>query len=241
MSVVTKRRCGNSELELSVIGIGGWSFGGGEYWGEQDQKDNLEVISKALSYGCTYFDTAEAYDNGASEKALGDVLKKCENGDQAVIGTKILPGNCAPKVIREHLKKSLERLQVPSIDLYMVHWPIDTNPSPPPGTPEDEIPDTKAAFETLAALQKEGLIKHIGISNFGVEQMKSALATGAKIVVNQLPYGLFLRSIETEILPFCVSHGIGVIGYSPLLQGLLTGKYSSLDELPDFRYSLCFL
>ena len=93
----------------------------------------------------------------------------------------------------------------------MVHWPIDTNPAPPAGTPEDEIPDVKSAFETLAQLQNEGLVKYIGISNFGVQQMTAALATGldllisaltpsgVKIAVNQLPYGLFLRSIELEV------------------------------------------
>jgi len=230
---VPTRKCGDSSLELSAIGIGGWSFGGGEYWGAQESSDISDVIVKALEFGCTYFDTAEAYDEGKSELALGQALQ-AHPSPLALVGTKILPGNCAPKVMREHLQKSLERLQLPFVHLYMVHWPLDTNPVPE-GTPLDEVPDVKSAFATLAELQKEGLIKHIGISNFGVKQMTEALATGVKIAVNQLPYGLFCRTIELEIIPFCQEHGIGVIGYSPLLQGLLTGKYKTIDEVPDYR------
>jgi len=233
MAVAT-RKCGDSSLELSVIGIGGWSFGGGDYWGPQQQADINAVIGKALEYGCTYIDTAEAYDDGKSEEAIGIALKQDKNSSKAILGTKVLPGNCAPKVLREHLQQSLTRLQVPSIDLYMVHWPLDTNPVAP-GTPEDQIPNVTTTFETLIQFQNEGLIKHIGISNFGVQQMTEVLATGAKIAVNQLPYGLFLRSIEHEIIPLCQSKGIGIIGYSPLLQGLLTGKYTSLDDLPSYR------
>jgi len=90
-------------------------------------------------------------------------------------------------------------------------------------------------LKTLKELQNEGKIKHIGVSNFGVRQLRDALATGVTIPVNQLPYGLFLRSIEYELLPFCIAQGIGVIAYSPLLQGVLTGKYKSADEMPEYR------
>jgi aryl-alcohol dehydrogenase-like predicted oxidoreductase len=217
-----------------VIGIGGWQFGGGDYWGGQDQKDINDVVAKALESGCTYFDTAQAYDDGKSEIALGNALKQVPDSSKAIIGTKIMPGNAAPKLLRKAVQVSLERLQIPCIHLLMLHWPTDTNPMPA-GTPADEIPDVKSTFQTLIELQNEGLIKHIGLSNFGVQQMKEVLATGVKIVINQLPYGLFLRMIELEIIPFCQEHGIGVIGYSPLLQGLLTGKYTSIDELPDYR------
>jgi len=226
------RRCGSSDFTLSELGVGGWSFGGGEYWGEQEQADIDAVTKKALEQGVYYFDTAEAYDNGKSEEALGKALKTLPEDlrAKAVIGTKVLPNHCAPKVLREHLEKSLKRLQLESVDLYMVHWPI-----PAPTEEGEDVPNVTSAFKTLVELQKEGLIKHIGVSNFGVKQLTEALQTGATIVVNQLPYGLFLRTIEIEVLPLCKEHGIGVIGYSPLLQGILTGKYNSIDEIPDYR------
>jgi len=151
-----------------------------------------------------------------------------------LIGTKVVPQNCTPKKLRESLENSLKRLQTDHVFLYMVHWPLDTHKFPP-DTPKEDIPDTVSCFETLKKLQQEGKITHIGVSNFGVKQLKDALSTGVNIVVNQLPYGLFLRSIEYEIIPYCVEQGIGVVGYSPLLQGLLAGKYDSIDAMPDYR------
>jgi len=227
---VPRRKCGKFDFELPVLGLGGWSFGSGDYWGAQEQKDVDEVVELGISVGANYFDTAEAYDGGKAETALGIALK----GKQGIIGSKVLPQNCTPEKLRQSLNNSLKRLQVDNLFLYMVHWPLDTHKFPPE-TPESDIPQVSTCFETLKELQKAGKITHVGVSNFGVAQLKVALATGIQITVNQLGYGLFLRSIEYDVLPFCRENGIGVIGYSPLLQGLLTGKYKTIDEMPDWR------
>jgi len=135
--------------------------------------------------------------------------------------------------------------------LYMVHWPISANSmSHFVGTPtatgsrdyattghvdSAAVPPTTRAFNDLVALQSEGKIRHIGVSNFGVKQLAEALATGAKIVVNQICYNLIFRAVELEILPFCKAHNIGVFAYSPLMQGLLTADYTSADQVPVYR------
>jgi len=228
---IARRKCGKFDFDLPVFGLGGWAFGSGDYWGKQEQQDINEVVDLGLSVGANFFDTAEGYDAGKAEEALGNAIK----GKQGVlVGSKVLPQNCTPQKLRQSLDKSLARLHATSVFIYMVHWPTDTHKSPE-GTPASDIPHVTTCFETLKELQKEGKIVHIGVSNFGVKQLKDALQTGVKIVLNQLPYGLFLRSVEFEILPFCQHEGIGVIAYSPLLQGILSGKYESIDAIPDYR------
>ena len=216
-----RRCCGSSDLELPVIGVGCWSFGGGEYWGPQEQSDVDAVVDKALAVGCNYFDTAEAYNDGKSETALGRALKG--RRPEAIIGTKVTPTNTEPGRLRKSCEASLRRLDTDYIDLYMVHWAI----RPPLST--------GAAFETLLELQREGKIRHIGVSNFGATQLAEALSTGAQIAVNQLAYSLLSRAIEMEIAPLCRRKGIGVLAYSPLVQGLLADKYPSIDEMPANR------
>jgi len=188
-----------------------------------------------VSFGINSIDTAEAYDNGSSETEIGRVFNSNTSLDrkQVIIGTKVPPQKCAPQILRHHLEESLKRLMTDYVDIYMVHWPIDTSPTT--DMKEDEIPNVKSCFETLIALQKEGLIRHIGVSNFGVIQLKEALSTGATIAVNQVNYSILTRAIEFEVLPFCKSHGIGIVSYMSLLQGILTGKYSSLDLIPENR------
>ncbi len=211
-----KRRCGNSDLELSVLGVGCMSFGGGAYFGPQTQQDVGEVVNTALDHGITYFDTAESYDAGRSEEALGLALKGCR--ERATIGTKVSPEFTQPDVLRQHCEMSLRRLQTDWIDLYMIHWPIAKEAM-------------EGAFSTLEALKKEGKIRSIGVSNFGIQQLSEAQAAGAKMAANQLIYNLLARAIETDILPACRQAGIGVIGYMPLMQGLLTGRYSRAEEM----------
>ena len=218
--MIERRAYGSSGASLPVLGIGCWAYGGGDYWGPQDQTDVDAVVAKALDEGINYFDSAEAYNDGRSEEALGRALKG--RRQEAIIGTKVLPNNCAPSVLRQHCEASLQRLQTDTIDIYMVHWPIVGS-------------SVIEAFATLGKLQAEGKIKSIGVSNFGVQQLEEALSTGARIEVNQLCYNLLSRAIETEILPFCARHQIGVLAYSPLLQGLLTGKFHSADEMPSNR------
>jgi len=124
--------------------------------------------------------------------------------------------------LREHCEASLRRLGTDTIDLYMVHWPIT----------EYSVAD---AFATLADLKREGKIRHIGVSNFGVQQMTEALATGVELAANQLAYSLLTRSIELEIMPMCREKGIGILPYMPLMQGLLAGKYRTPDDVPPLR------
>lgn len=216
------RRLGKSPIEISVLGIGCWSFGGGDndYWGLQDQRDVEAVVEAALDRGVNYFDTAEAYNQGRSEESLGKALEG--RRDEAIIGSKIGPQNTEPSVLRAHCEASLRRLRTDRIDLYMIHWPITDH-------------STVDAFATLEDLRSEGKIRAIGVSNFGVEQLREALDTGVRFDSNQLCYNLLSRGIEEEIMPLCAAHEIGIVGYMPLLQGFLADKFKTPDEIPEVR------
>ncbi|MCD6519044.1 MAG: aldo/keto reductase [Anaerolineae bacterium] len=218
-----KRRLGTSEIEVSVFGLGCWPLGGGPGWGDQDERESIATVHAALDYGINFFDTAEGYNNGRSEEVLGKALE--DRRDKALIATKVSPTNTEPATLRAHCEASLRRLRTDYIDLYQVHWPIW------PAT-NNSVED---AFATLLDLQQEGKIRAIGVSNHGVEQLRQVLATGVPIVSNQLCYNLLSRAIESEILPFCREHGLGVITYMGLMQGLLAGIYRSPDEVPPFR------
>ena len=210
-----RRTCGESGIEISPMGIGCWSYGGGDYWGPQAQSDVTAVANAALDAGINFFDTAEGYNDGRSEEALAVALKNRRY--EAVIGTKVSRPD--PATIREHCEASLQRLQTDYVDIYMIHWP------------DDEIAIAESMAE-LTRLQEDGLIRAIGVSNFGVEQLTAALETGASIAVNQLCYNLLSRAIEPELLPLCRAHNVGILGYMPLLQGILTGQYKSAEEIP---------
>jgi aryl-alcohol dehydrogenase-like predicted oxidoreductase len=233
---LTSRPCGTSGLRLPVLGLGTWSFGGGSYWGPQEQEDVDRVVAQALDYGVTYFDTAEMYNDGASERSLGRAL--AGRRDRALVGSKVNPSHTYPAVLRARCEASLRRLGTDHLDLYMVHWPIHAN-SVRHFTTDPQViaqpPTTAEAFLTLAALQREGKIRHIGVSNFGVGQLREVLALGVRLAVNELPYNLLMRGIEAEILPFCRAEGIGVIGYMALMQGVLAGDFASFDALPAMR------
>ena len=210
-----RRVCGKSGIEISPMGIGCWSYGGGDYWGPQAQSDVTAVANAALDAGINFFDTAEGYNNGRSEEALAVALKGRRH--ETVIGTKVSRPD--PATIRKHCEASLQRLQTDYVDIYMIHWP------------DDEIAIEESMAE-LTRLQEDGLIRAIGVSNFGVEQLTAALETGASIAVNQLCYNLLSRAIEPELLPLCRKHDVGILGYMPLLQGILTGQYKSAEEIP---------
>ncbi len=210
-----KRTCGRSGIEISSMGIGCWSYGGGDYWGAQAQSDVTAVVNAALDAGINFFDTAEGYNNGRSEEALAVALKGRRH--EAVIGTKISTPD--PARIRERCEGSLQRLETDYVDIYMIHWP------------HDEF-DIEESLAELTKLQEEGLIRAIGVSNFGVGQLTEALNTGASIAVNQVCYNLLSRAIEVELLPLCQQSSVGILGYMPLLQGILTGQYKNADEIP---------
>ncbi|WP_026699672.1 aldo/keto reductase [Salibacterium aidingense] len=239
-----KRRLGKSDLYLSTIGMGCWQYGGGNYWGDQSQNDVDQIVHEALDYGVNYFDTAEIYNDGKSEESLGAALKGRRS--KAIVGTKVTPANAFPDDLRQSCEESLKRLQTDYIDLYMVHWPVNALSIQHFTEDKDKInhpPDIRETFSTLKVLQSEGKIRHVGISNHGVEQMEELRELGADITANELPYNLFSRAIEYELTSYCRQHDMGVIGYMPLQQGLLSGKYVVEDMKPKqarsrhFHYS----
>ena len=211
---------GRSPLEVSVLGLGCWPLGGGEGWGGTDEAQAIATIHEALGQGVNFFDTAESYNDGRSEEIVGKAL--VDRRDRALIATKISPTNTEPDTLRRHLEASLVRLQTGYVDFYQVHWPIREH-------------SVQAAFEALDELRREGKVRFIGVSNHGVENLEEVLETGVPIVSNQLHYSLASRAIEFEIQPECHQHGIGIIAYMALLQGVLAGIYDSPDEVPDFR------
>ena len=215
-----KRLLGESGLSVSVLGLGCWPLGGGLGWENQDERDSLATIHAALERGINFFDTAEGYNEGHSEELLGKALHG--RRDRALIATKILPVNADPATLRAHCEASLRCLQTDYVDLYQVHWPI-TDCS------------VEEAFAALRALQAEGKVRAIGVSNHGLQQLTQVLATGTPIASNQVCYNLLCRAVETGIMPLCREHNIGLIAYMALMQGLLTGKYATADDVPPFR------
>lgn len=229
------RTLGNSDLQLTPIGYGAWAIGGGNWeygWGPQDDNDSLRTIEHALDSGINWIDTAAIYGLGHSEEIVGKALRgrtqmpyvftKCSmrwTPDRKIYRS-LKAGS-----LQEEIEDSLRRLRLERIDLYQIHWP----------NPEDEIEE---AWETLAKFQQEGKIRYMGVSNFSVEQMKRVQKI-APITSLQPPYSLLRRDIEAEILPFCREHNIGVINYSPMVSGLLTGKMTAerVKNMPedDFR------
>lgn len=217
------RTLGNSDLELTPIGLGTWAIGGGDWsnaWGPQDDADSIAAIHRAVDLGVNWIDTAAVYGLGHSEEMVGRAIKSLSR--KPYVFTKCsLPWHADRSVynslkrssIAEEVEGSLKRLQVDTIDLYQIHWP----------KPDDEVEE---GWETLARLQEEGKVRWIGVSNFSVDQMKRAMKI-APITSLQPPYSMLRRAIEAEILPFTQANGIGVINYSPMLSGMLTGKMTA--------------
>lgn len=230
-------KLGNSDMELTSIGFGAWAIGGGNWqyaWGPQDDKESVDAILRALDAGINWIDTAAVYGLGHSEEIVGQALKQAgqRNGTRPYVFTKssMTWGDDRKivqtmKKIREEVEGSLRRLALDTIDLYQIHWPV----------PDDEIEE---GWETMARLKDEGKVRFIGVSNFSVAQMQRAQKI-APITSLQPPYSMINRNIEAEILPFCQQQGIGVINYSPMQSGLLTGAMTRerIANMPedDFR------
>src|SRR5947209_12472231 len=239
------RQLGTSDLHITPIGFGAWAIGGGGWefaWGAQDDTDSIAAIREALAAGINWIDTAAVYGLGHSEEVVARALEgmkdrpyvftKCSMvwGEHREIGHSLKADS-----VRRECEASLRRLKVGAIDLYQVHWP-------------DPDEDIEEGWATLAALKKEGKVRHVGVSNFSVAQMKRAQAI-APITSLQPRYSLLHREIEAEVLPFCVRENIGVIAYSPMASGLLTGAMTAeriaalpADDWrkrhPDFREPL---
>lgn len=217
------------------MGAGCWSFGGGTYWGSQDQKDVNAVVHESVQVGINYFDTAEAYNEGRSEEALGMAMKGVAR-DKFIVGTKVSPSNCYPDTLVAHCEASLKRLATDYIDIYMIHWPI--HPHSIRHFTEDASviahpPVIAEAMDALRGLQQAGKIRAFGVSNFARTRLQELPL--AEIAVNELPYNLLCRAIEYDALPFCLEHNVGVIGYMALLQGILADNYATLDDVPVWQ------
>lgn len=210
-------------MHITPIGYGAWAIGGGNWefaWGSQDDDESVQTIERALDAGINWIDTAAIYGLGHSEEIVAKALK--HSSKKPYVFTKAsMRWDANRKIYRslkaasveEELENSLRRLKVETIDLYQIHWP----------DPEGEIEE---GWETMTRLQKQGKVRYIGVSNFNVEQMKRAQKI-APITSLQPPYSLLNRGIEAEILPFCEANNIGVINYSPMASGLLTGKMTA--------------
>lgn len=229
-----KRKLGNSDLEITRVGFGAWAIGGSGWdfaWGEQDDNESIEAIHKTLDMGINWIDTAAVYGIGHSEEVVAKAIKEY-GGNKPYVFTKCVlvwdqNGHVRkthdPESIRKECEDSLRRLQVDTIDLYQIHWP-----------PDDDDEKIKPAWEMLAKLKEEGKVRYIGVSNFNVEQMKIAESI-APITSLQPKYSLISRNIEEEILPYVKKQNIGVIVYSPMGSGILTGKYNreKIEKLPE--------
>jgi aryl-alcohol dehydrogenase-like predicted oxidoreductase len=215
-----KKRLGNSDLELTPMGVGAWAMGGSGWafaWGPQDDDESIAAIHEALDRGVNWIDTAAVYGLGHSEEVVARALAgrsnrpyvftKCERNWNE--NREIYKSLKADSVRRE-CEASLRRLKVDTIDLYQIHWP----------EPDEDVEE---GWATLAKLQEEGKVRWIGVSNFNVQQLERCRKI-APITSLQPPYSAISPEIEAEVLPYCQTHGIGVIVYSPMKSGLLTGK-----------------
>jgi aryl-alcohol dehydrogenase-like predicted oxidoreductase len=229
------RKCGDSGLFLSAIGLGCWSFGGGDYWGKQDQKDVDAVVHAAVDKGINFFDTAEVYNDGRSETSLGKAIKGLQR-NKLIIGSKVSPSNCYPGVLKEHCEASLKRLQTDYLDVYMIHWPIHSH-SLRHFTSDKKVvnnpPDIFEALCSMLKLRDSGKIRYIGLSNFSKKRMIQDIPEYVPVAINELAYNLLSRGIEFDTLPHCKSNNVGILAYIPLMQGILTGKYRTLNDIPE--------
>jgi aryl-alcohol dehydrogenase-like predicted oxidoreductase len=215
------KKLGNTGFDISTITFGCWELGGGPWEFTSDQ-NNIDLLQQAFELGITTFDTAEGYGNGHSEEIVGAALEGIRS--KCIISTKVSRAHLLPADIRKSAEASLKRLKTDYIDIYYIHWP------------SFEVP-VKDSLSEFAKLKEEGLIRAIGVSNFSIEQLKEA-SQYARIDVIQPEYSLLHRQIEHEIVPYCKEKRIGMMSYSSIAKGILTGAFhldgKSLKE-DDFR------
>jgi aryl-alcohol dehydrogenase-like predicted oxidoreductase len=230
-TTLTTIALGETGLEITRVGFGAWAIGGGGWefgWGPQEDERSLAAIERALELGVNWIDTAAAYGFGHSEEVVGRALRG--RGERPYVFTKcsLLEGpgrRVVHSLKRDSVKReahaSLERLGIDAIDLYQIHWP-----EPPE--------DIEEGWSALAELKQEGLVRHIGVSNFDVGHLRQ-IEQIAPVETLQPEYSLIAREAEGELLPFAEREGIGVIVYSPMGSGMLTGKMTRerVERLPE--------
>jgi aryl-alcohol dehydrogenase-like predicted oxidoreductase len=222
---------GRTGMEITQIGFGAWAIGGGNWefgWGSQEDEESIAAIHYALEHGINWIDTAAAYGFGHSEEVVGRALEGVSERPYVFTKCSLLegPGRRVEhslkrdSVLRE-AEASLKRLNVDAIDLYQIHWP---NPEP----------DIEEGWAAMAELKEQGLVRHIGVSNFDVDQLRR-IQSIAPVETLQPQYSLIERDIEQDVLPYCRREGIGVIVYSPMGSGLLSGKMTRerIEDMPD--------
>ncbi len=214
-----KSELGKSGIQVSGLSLGTWAFAGGTLWGDSDSRQAVDTIHCALDAGINLIDTAERYGGGRSEEITGTALKGRRS--EAVLATKVYTDALGYDDVIAHCEASLKRMQTDYIDLYQVHWP----------NPDIPLDETYGAFEDL---KKAGKIRASGICNAGPGCV-GALSEAYDVAMNQLPYSLIWRVAEKQIIPATVEKGICVWAYSPLAQGLLTGKFRRIEDVPMGR------
>jgi aryl-alcohol dehydrogenase-like predicted oxidoreductase len=241
--VVERKRLGSTNIQITPIGFGTWALGGGDWavgWGDQDDAESIAAIRRAVDLGINWIDTAAVYGLGHAEEVVSRALEGMPATSRPYIFTKCslvwdkkrrISHSLKANSIKREVENSLRRLRVEAIDLYQIHWPT-FSPGP--------APDIEEGWSTLVDLQKEGKVRYTGVSNFDVEQLERIRAI-APVDSLQPPYSMIARGIEAEILPYCLKHNIGVIIYSPLQSGLLSGAMTRerIASLPrnDWRAS----
>lgn len=224
------RKLGYTDLDLTVVGLGTWALGGGGWkfaWGPQDDKQSIATIRHALECGINWIDTAPVYGLGHSEQIVGKAIRGLTT--KPIIATKCgqvwdsrrkILSSLKKENIHREVEASLKRLGVDAIDLYQIHWPV----------PDEDIEE---AWETIAQLVEQRIIRYAGVSNFSVEQLQR-IQQIHPVASLQPPYSMLERAIESELLTFCSEHNIGVVVYSPMQKGLLTGKITRewVENLP---------
>jgi aryl-alcohol dehydrogenase-like predicted oxidoreductase len=237
--IMQTRRLGNTDLEITPIGFGAWAIGGDQWaygWGPQDDRDSIAAIGRALELGINWIDTAAVYGFGHSEEVIAEALAGVPLSSRPYIFTKcsLLAGDKGmpvhsldPASIRQEVEASLHRLRVDTIDLYQIHWPA----FPPEHADQDQI---ASGWRCLVDLKQSGKVRHIGVSNFDRHQLE-LIREIAPVSSLQPPYSMLMRDIEQDVLPYCEQHGIGVIVYSPMQSGLLSGAMTRkrIASLPD--------
>ncbi len=214
------RTLGTSDIKITPVIMGTWQAGKAMWVGIRDE-ETIEAIRAAFEAGITTFDTAEIYGDGHSERMISEALGDVR--DQVVYASKVFSANLRYDQLVEACNRSLENLKTDVIDLYQIHWPAGSFDS-------EEVP-IKESMRALNDLKEQGKIRAIGVSNFNRVQLEEAARYG-RIDSLQPPYSLFWRHVETDAMPFCVENSISILAYSPMAQGLLTGKFG-----PDHKFS----
>jgi aryl-alcohol dehydrogenase-like predicted oxidoreductase len=216
-----RKRLGNSDLDITILGFGAWAIGGSGWqfaWGPQDDDQSIAAIRRSIDLGVNWIDTAAIYGLGHSEEVVARALEGVRERPYVFTKCGLVPNEkgepqrvLKADSIRRECEASLRRLKVDTIDLYQIHWPNE---------------DIEDAWTELARLKEAGKVRHIGVSNFNVAELERAIKI-APVASLQPPYSLIDRHVEAEILPFCLKHGVGVINYSPMYSGLLTGSMTA--------------